>query len=203
MIQPAYWQAGWFKALLILLFLGGAYAFYRYQLAQKTLKARLKTEEALRKQREAEFKQYLAQAEISALRAQMNPHFIFNCLNLIQYFTANNEAGRATDYLTKFSRLIRLVLENSRSEKVTLENELETLRLYLEMEVMRFGGKVAYELDVAENVALDYLQIPPLLLQPFVGNAIWHGLMHREEGGSSRRLHQQRERRGRHPPPPA
>ena len=79
-----------------------------------------------------------------------------------------------------------ILLENSRSEKVTLENELETLRLYLEMEIMRFGGKVAYELDVAENVSLDYLQIPPLLLQPFVENAIWHGLMHREEGGKVR-----------------
>jgi len=185
-IQPAYWQTAWFKALLALLFLGGAYALYRYQLAQKTLKARLKSEEALRKQQEAEFKQYLAQAEVSALRAQMNPHFIFNCLNSIQYFTAHNEAEKASDYLTKFSRLIRLVLENSRSEKVTLENELETLRLYLEMEIMRFGGKVAYELDVAENVSLDYLQIPPLLLQPFVENAIWHGLMHREEGGTVR-----------------
>ena len=121
--------------------------------------------------------------EISALRAQMNPHFIFNCLNSIQLFTAQNEAEKASEYLSKFSRLIRLVLENSRSEKVTLENELETLRLYIEMEAMRFRGKVSYHINIAEGIDTSYIQIPPLLVQPFVENAIWHGLMHKEEGG--------------------
>lgn len=183
-IHPAFWQTAWFKVMLALLLLGSVYALYRYQLAQKTLRSRLRSEVALRRQQEAEFQKYLAQAEISALRAQMNPHFIFNCLNSIQYFTANNDATKASDYLTKFSRLIRLVLENSRSEKVTLENELETLRLYIEMEVMRFGGKVSYHIEVAEGIAQDYLEIPPLLLQPFVENAIWHGLMHKEAGGT-------------------
>ena len=121
--------------------------------------------------------------EITALRAQMNPHFIFNCLNSIQLFTAQNEADKASEYLSKFSRLIRLVLENSRSEKVTLENELETLRLYIEMEAMRFKGKVSYHINIAEGIDASYIQIPPLLVQPFVENAIWHGLMHKEEGG--------------------
>ena len=122
--------------------------------------------------------------EITALRAQMNPHFIFNCLNSIQLFTAQNEAEKASEYLSKFSRLIRLVLENSRSEKVTLENELETLRLYIEMEAMRFKGKVAYHINIAENIDSSFIQIPPLLVQPFVENAIWHGLMHKEAGGT-------------------
>jgi len=122
--------------------------------------------------------------EITALRAQMNPHFIFNCLNSIQLFTAQNESEKASEYLSKFSRLIRLVLENSRSEKVTLENELETLRLYIEMEAMRFRGKVVYHINIAENIDSSYVQIPPLLIQPFVENAIWHGLMHKEEGGT-------------------
>lgn len=121
--------------------------------------------------------------EITALRAQMNPHFIFNCLNSIQLYTAQNNTEKATDYLNKFSRLIRLVLENSRSEKVSLENELETLRLYMEMEAMRFRGKVNAFINIAQNVDKDSIQIPPLLLQPFVENAIWHGLMHKEEGG--------------------
>jgi tetratricopeptide (TPR) repeat protein len=124
--------------------------------------------------------------EITALRAQMNPHFIFNCLNSIQLFTAQNNTEKASDYLAKFSRLIRLVLENSRSEKVTLENELETLRLYIEMEAMRFRGKVSFQINIAQNVDKDSIQIPPLLLQPFVENAIWHGLMHKEEGGTIR-----------------
>jgi tetratricopeptide (TPR) repeat protein len=87
--------------------------------------------------------------EIAALRAQMNPHFIFNCLNSIQYFTAKNDSESASNYLSKFSKLIRLVLENSRSEKVTLQNELETLRLYIEMEAMRFQNKLSYKLNIA------------------------------------------------------
>lgn len=124
--------------------------------------------------------------EISALRAQMNPHFIFNCLNSIQLYTAQNNTEKATDYLNKFSRLIRLVLENSRSEKVSLENELETLRLYIEMEAMRFRGKVSFQINMAQNVDKDSIQIQPLLIQPFVENAIWHGLMHKEEGGMIR-----------------
>ena len=122
--------------------------------------------------------------EIAALRAQMNPHFIFNCLNSIQYFTAKNDSESASNYLSKFSKLIRLVLENSRSEKVSLQNELETLRLYIEMEAMRFQNKLSYQLNVASDIEQEYIQIPPLLLQPFVENAIWHGLMHKEEGGT-------------------
>ena len=124
--------------------------------------------------------------EMAALRAQMNPHFIFNCLNSIQYFTAQNDAARASDYLTKFSRLIRLVLENSRSNKVTLRNELETLRLFMEMETMRYGEKLRYVITVADEVDPEDLEIPPLLLQPYVENAIWHGLMHKEGGGTVR-----------------
>lgn len=137
-----------------------------------------------REKQEAEYQQRIAQTEISALRAQMNPHFIFNCLNSIQYYTARNEADRASEYLSKFSRLIRLVLENSRSEKVTLHNELETLRLYIEMEAMRFQQKVQSHIYLAPGLDLDSIQIPPLLIQPFVENAIWHGLMHKEQGGT-------------------
>jgi len=131
-----------------------------------------------------EFEQKIAETEISALRSQMNPHFIFNCLNSIKLYTLENKSEAASDYLTKFSRLIRLVLENSRSEKVTLENELETLSLYAEMEVMRFKNKVQFHLKVAPDLDPLFIEIPPLLLQPFVENAIWHGLMHKEEGGN-------------------
>ncbi len=131
-----------------------------------------------------DFNQKIAETEMAALRAQMNPHFIFNCLNSIQFFTAQNDSERASEYLTKFSRLIRLVLENSKSERVTLQNELETLRLYLDMEAMRFQQKVRYEIQVSDDIDTELIQIPPLLLQPFVENAIWHGLMHKEEGGT-------------------
>ncbi|RYU97328.1 histidine kinase [Emticicia agri] len=183
-ITPPYWQTWWFRGLIAVFIFGILYLLYRYRIAQQTLKSRLAAEEALNKQREAEYQQRIAQTEIAALRAQMNPHFIFNCLNSIQYYVANNDLDAASDYLTKFSRLIRLVLENSRSEKVTLSNELETLRFYIEMEAMRFGKKLNYEIRIDEDIEPDILQIPPLLIQPFVENAVWHGLMHKPQGGT-------------------
>ncbi len=120
--------------------------------------------------------------ELSALRSQMNPHFIFNCLNSIKLYTVENDSFTASEYLTKFSRLIRLVLENSRKDKVELHSELESLRLYIEMEAMRFKEKLQY--SITENIDTSYTEIPPLLIQPYVENAIWHGLMHKESGGN-------------------
>jgi sensor histidine kinase YesM len=137
----------------------------------------------VRQQDEAKFQQKIAEIEMNALRAQMNPHFIFNCLNSIKLYSMENNSDAATSFLSKFSRLIRLVLENSRSEKITLKNELETLRLYIEMEAMRFKNKVGYRINVEEDIDQQFVEIPPLLLQPFVENSIWHGLMHKDEGG--------------------
>ena len=114
----------------------------------------------------------------------MNPHFIFNCLNSIKLYTLENDSAMAADYLSKFSKLIRLVLENSRAEKITLQNELETVRLYMDMEAMRFKNKVKYTIDVEATIDPQFVEIPPLLLQPYIENAIWHGLMHREQGGT-------------------
>ncbi|GAA4400984.1 hypothetical protein GCM10023187_14720 [Nibrella viscosa] len=136
------------------------------------------------RQLETEFEKKLADTEMTALRAQMNPHFIFNCLNSIKLYTLQNDPEQASDFLTKFARLIRLVLENSRSEHVTLRNELEALQLYIELEAMRFKEKLRYQIHVSPEVDPQYLRIPPLLLQPFVENAIWHGLMHKPEGGT-------------------
>ena len=116
--------------------------------------------------------------------AQINPHFIFNCLNSIKLYTLENDSKTASEYLTIFSQLIRMVLENSRSEKVTLEKELETLRLYIELEAMRFKEKVKYNITVAPEIDLQYIEIPPLLIQPYVENAVWHGLMHKQNGGT-------------------
>lgn len=136
------------------------------------------------KQVQTDFEQRIAETKMTALRAQMNPHFIFNCLNSIKLYTLENDSKTASEYLTIFSQLIRLVLENSQSERVTLQKELEALRLYIELEAMRFKNKVHYEINVDPLIDQQFTDIPPLLLQPYVENAIWHGLMHKKEGGN-------------------
>jgi hypothetical protein len=167
----------------ILLALGSFYFIYRSKLRNSKLKAELEKEIVEQRLKEADFQRKLADISMSALRSQMNPHFIFNCLNSIKYYTVQNDTVAASEYLTKFSKLIRLVLENSRNDRITLSSELAALELYIQMEAMRFKEKLKYSITVATDVEADYFEIPPLLLQPFVENAIWHGLMHKEEGG--------------------
>ena len=124
-----------------------------------------------------------AELEMQALRAQMNPHFIFNCLSSINGYILKNESEPAADYLTKFSRLIRMVLTNSKKTLIPLEDELEMLRLYLEMERLRFQYSFDYTINLRNEIDVQNIFIPPLLLQPFAENAIWHGLMHKEGSG--------------------
>jgi tetratricopeptide (TPR) repeat protein len=121
--------------------------------------------------------------EVQALRSQMNPHFVFNCLNAINRFILSHEAEAASDYLTKFSRLMRMIMNHSRHSTVTLAEETEMLRLYLDMERLRFKDAFDYSIYAGADVDAGELLIPPLLLQPFVENAVWHGLMHKEERG--------------------
>lgn len=167
---------------LILLGFASFYFFYRTRLHEDRLKTEIATERIVQQQKEADFQRQLGDISLSALRSQMNPHFIFNCLNSIKLYTTQNDTIAASEYLTKFSRLIRLVLENSRNDRITLASELDALRLYMEMEAMRFKEKLKYNISVDKDVDLNYVEIPPLLLQPYVENAIWHGLMQKEEG---------------------
>ena len=131
-----------------------------------------------------DFKKQLAQAETKALRAQMNPHFIFNSLNSINSFVIDQQHEMASEYLIKFSKLIRLILDNSRSETISIEKELETLKLYVLLESARFDNKFKCVYHIAENINTNSIMIPPMLLQPFVENAIWHGLMQKEGEGT-------------------
>lgn len=132
----------------------------------------------------SDFKKQLAQAQTVALRAQMNPHFIFNCLNSINNFIIHQKHEIASDYLIKFSKLIRLVLDNSRSETISLAKEIETLDLYVLLESARYNNKFKCIYTIAEDVNTNSIMIPPMLLQPFVENAIWHGLMQKEGEGT-------------------
>lgn len=125
----------------------------------------------------------MAEVEMQALRAQMNPHFIFNCLNSINRYIVKSDQVTASLYLTRFAKLIRLILDNSNSKNVTLSNELEALKLYIEMEALRFDKKFSYQVNVSEGVHAEAVEVPPLIIQPYVENAIWHGLLHKESGG--------------------
>ena len=136
-----------------------------------------------RKNENLQLRQQASELEMQALRAQMNPHFIFNCLSSINRFILKNEADAASDYLTRFSRLIRMVLNHSKEPDIALEDELEMLRLYLEMEQLRFKNSFTYAISCDSELDMGAIQVPPLLLQPFAENAIWHGLLHKKTAG--------------------
>lgn len=119
--------------------------------------------------------------ELRALRAQMNPHFIFNAISSIQHFTLQNDSEAAQKYLSKFSKLIRGVLENSKHESIKLSEELQMLELYIELEQLRFSNKFSYAITIDKDIDANDVSIAPLVIQPFVENAIWHGLMHLQD----------------------
>lgn len=120
---------------------------------------------------------------LKSLRSQMNPHFIFNALNSVNSFIAVNDERTANKYLTDFSLLMRSVLENSEEDFIPLEKEIELLELYVKLEHFRFKDKFDYKINIDENIKLNEFVIPPMLLQPYVENAVWHGLRYKTEKG--------------------
>ena len=122
----------------------------------------------------------VAEVRLMALRAQMNPHFIFNCLNAIDNYILKNDVEVASRYLNKFARLIRAILSVSDKNFITLSTELELLKNYIELENLRFEEKFSFSLNVAPEIQTDDTDIPSLLIQPFVENAIVHGLNHKK-----------------------
>ncbi|MBL4703755.1 MAG: histidine kinase, partial [Flavobacteriales bacterium] len=130
----------------------------------------------------AQVKRKIAEARLTALQSQMNPHFVFNALNSIQSFVLSNNSDEAYDYLTQFGGLMRLMLENSKSSKVSLEDEIETLTLYIQLEALRFNNGFEFSIEVADEITPELHKIPSMIIQPYVENAILHGLMRKEEG---------------------
>ncbi|MCB0632830.1 MAG: two-component regulator propeller domain-containing protein [Saprospiraceae bacterium] len=171
-ITTPWWRSLWFWIPTALLFIGMVIFAVRWRIRQVRAQEQIK----------ADFDKQLAGMELNALRAQMNPHFIFNCLNSIDYYIIKNETEKASDYLNRFSKLIRLILQNSRAEYVNLKDELEALKLYMEMESLRFDDRFEYVVRVGSGMQLENIEIPPLLLQPYVENAIWHGLAKKSNG---------------------
>jgi len=169
-IRPALYQRTWFLPGLIFLILTGMYLLFRMRIHN------LKRVENERTQHNKK----IAELELKALRSQMNPHFMFNSLNSIKNYIQKAEPQKASEYLSSFAHLIRLTLQHSREKNVSLEKELEALLLYIDLEKLRFRDSFEFNCTVDESVDLASVTIPPMILQPYVENAIWHGLMHKD-----------------------
>jgi hypothetical protein len=174
-IAPPWYNTWWFYLLISSLGLGiiGTIFQLRYRNLQKR--------EALKR----EFSDKVNQLRMEALQTQMNPHFIFNAMNAIQHYLTISDGENAMKYLAKFARLIRLIFEQSKEKFIALDDEIELLELYLELEKLRFGDRIQTSLSISKEINAwdDIIQIPPLVIQPMVENAFRHGLFHKEGQG--------------------
>lgn len=172
-IKTAFFKTWWFYTLITISLFIAALSIFQFRLKR------------IRKREQAEFETQVAisKVELKALRAQMNPHFVFNSLNSIQHYILYNKGDEAAKYLNKFAKLIRIILNNSEKSMVTINEDLESLKLYLELETMRFDGKFDYSVNVDPSIDPDYDEIPPMLMQPYLENAILHGLNPKKEKG--------------------
>ena len=165
-IRPPWWRTWWATLLFALAICGVVYSAFKYRLNQ------------IRTLHEIELERHkAAELEMQVLRAQMNPHFIFNSLSSINLFILENNKQQASEYLNKFSRLIALILQNSRESSIPLEEELEALQLYLTLESLRFENRFHFHVNVDDDIDTSLLKVPPLIIQPYAENSIWHGLM--------------------------
>jgi ligand-binding sensor domain-containing protein/two-component sensor histidine kinase len=172
-IAAPWWAAGW------------AYALYFFTAVAILIVAFMLVRHNSRRKERDRMKhiQQLQQLELKALRSQMNPHFIFNTLNAVQKYILENDKEASYRYLTRFSKLIRSFLENSRQTTISLKDELDLLRSYMEMEALRFRNKFTYEIDIDPSLSPASVYIPSMLIQPYVENAIWHGIQHKQANG--------------------
>lgn len=139
-----------------------------------------KSIQAKKKRIEAAFKQKIAETQMQALQSQMNPHFIFNSLNSIENFMMQNEKMLAIDYLNKFAKLIRSILDSSHNELLSLSKDMESLQLYIDLQLLRLNNKFTYLTIIDPNLQNGDFKVPSLIIQPFVENAIEHGIAHTE-----------------------
>lgn len=172
-ISPPFWQTWWFYAAVIafLAMIVGFILWWRIRAVKKRERERFAHEKQI------------MELEAKALRAQMNPHFIFNCLNSIKSLIQQNENEKSVAYLTTFSKLIRNLFNNADKKEISLYDEIETCKLYLQLEAMRFDTKFSYTVNVDDTIDLKSIQVPALIIQPFIENAIWHGIVPRNSGG--------------------
>jgi ligand-binding sensor domain-containing protein len=162
-ILSPFWKTWWFILLFVLAIIAGSFMFYSYRLRQ------IKKEHALQN----DTNWYRQQS----LTRQMDPHFVFNTLNSIQSYIIKNDRMASSQYLSKFAKLMRLILNNSQKQAVPLSNEIAALNLYMELESLRFQQKFEFSIKCDSSVDTEASFIPAFLIQPFIENAIWHGIM--------------------------
>lgn len=169
-IEEPYYQTLWFRmtVVFVVLFVVSAVLFSFFRIRLRELKKRNRIETELNRFRQ------------QALSAQMNPHFIYNSLNSVQSYILRNEREKSSEYLSNLGNLMRRILDNSQYPAITLKEELEALNLYVKMEQVRFQDNFEFLLDVDKKVDLDGIKVPPLIIQPYVENAIHHGLRMKE-----------------------
>jgi LytS/YehU family sensor histidine kinase len=172
-LGPAWYTTAWFILIIIVLFA----VLLAISIKHRGKKIRRKETEKRKILQEA------ADMEMTALQSQMNPHFIFNAINSIQSYILSNDIDQALHYLTLFSRLIRKTLENATKEMIPLIEEMEYIKFYLEIEKMRFDDLFNYELTVSPDASFETTLIPPMIIQPFIENAIKHGIMNKGDNG--------------------
>jgi hypothetical protein len=172
-IAAPFWKTIWFWILVAVLGIIGVWYLFkrRYRKIQQQLEEKNRTTKRI------------AELEQTALRAQMNPHFIFNCLSSIQHFVLKGDFERANHYITQLATLIRQTLDNSSKSSISIADEINYLTNYLEMEQMRFVSKFQYDISLDKKIEPERTFIPPMMLQPFIENAIRHGIRHKEGQG--------------------
>jgi len=172
-IAAPFYKQWWFVGGIILFIVGCLWAFFIYRISN--IKHRNKLVE-----QKIKIEQELNQSMLSAIKSQMNPHFLFNALNTIQSYIYTNDKENASEYLSKFSQLTRLILDMSNKDFVSISDEIKALKLYLALEQIRFEDKLKYHFQIDENINIESLYIPSMLIQPYVENAIKHGLLHKK-----------------------
>ncbi|MCF8448320.1 MAG: histidine kinase [Taibaiella sp.] len=171
-IQPAFWKQWWFYLICLLVVFTLILVYYK-----RKINVRINKLEAQKKSMQLE--QELGKSMLTSIRAQMNPHFFYNALNTIQAYIFMNDKTRASSYLAKFSRLTRIILEMSEAETVSLNEEAETMKLYLDLEKMRFESGFEYDMQFHGIDNKEMIEIPSMIIQPYIENAIKHGLLHK------------------------
>ena len=180
-VEVPFWKRFEYIILFVILLSIVSYIYYKLQIKKLQLKNTILTERNKLLEDKIQLERNLKKSILTTVKSQMNPHFFYNALNTIQAYIFNNDKTTASNYLSKFSKLTRLVLEMSEQETILLNDEVQALRLYLDLEKMRFQEAFEYQLIYDEN-ALNTVEIPSMIIQPYVENAIKHGLLHKKDG---------------------